>query len=106
MDIVSLKIHCNSILACSSTVSGSVLFHPGDILVHPVLQEFLAVCTDVAGLVKQTILYLNECFGLAKRRYVQIRENIAQMLLCLAVPVAPGEAPNTPAGLPAQALWP
>src|ERR1035437_5365427 len=52
------------------------------ILVHPVLQEFLAVCTDVAGPVKQPILYLDECFGLAKRRYVQVRENIAQMLLC------------------------
>src|SRR5665811_2448496 len=64
------------------TVSGSVLYYPCDILIHPVLQEFLAACTDVAGPVKQPLLYINECFGLSQRRYVQIRENVAQMLLC------------------------
>ena len=69
-------------LPCSFTASGSVLFHPCDILVHSVLQELFAVSTEVAGLVKQPILYMNECFGLAKRRYVQICKNIAQMLLC------------------------
>ncbi|MBI3459535.1 hypothetical protein HY009_01180 [Candidatus Acetothermia bacterium] len=41
-----------------------------------------AARTDVAGIVKQSIFYLDECFGLAKRRYIQIRENVTQMLLC------------------------
>jgi hypothetical protein len=36
--------------------STRVLFYPRDILVHPVLQKLLAACTDVAVLVKQTIL--------------------------------------------------
>ena len=62
--------------------SSIVLFHPCYILVHPVLQELFAVCTDVAGLVKQPILYMDECFGLTKSQYAQKRENVAQMLLC------------------------
>jgi len=35
-----------------------------------------------------------------------VRENIAKMLCAMDVPVAPTETPITPAGLPAQALWP
>jgi len=54
----------------------SVLFHPCDIPIHPVLQKLFAVCTDISGFVKQPISYTDECFGLPKRRHVQICENV------------------------------
>ena len=37
------------------TASVSVFFHPRDIVIHPVLEKFLAGYTDVAGLAKQSI---------------------------------------------------
>src|SRR5450830_1382738 len=66
----------------SFTASGSKLFHPFNIVIHPVLHELHAVSTDITGLVEQTFLCLDERFWLTKRWYVQIRENVAQMLLC------------------------
>src|SRR5450759_2587667 len=64
------------------TKSCGVLFHPGDILIHPVLQKLLAAFTDVAGFVKQPLPCLDKCFGLPKCQYADGHENIAQMLLC------------------------
>src|SRR3990167_3227725 len=57
--------------------SGRVLFQPGNVLVHPALQEFAAVGANIPGRVKQSILGLDEGFRLAQRRDVQIRQHIA-----------------------------
>jgi hypothetical protein len=59
-----------------------VLFHPSDILVHPALEKCLAACSDDPGLVEQPILCVDECFWFAKRRHVQVGEDIPQMLPC------------------------
>ena len=80
-------------------MSGSVPFHPRDVPVHPALQEFPAARTDVAVIVKQAILYLDECFGLAKRRHVQSREHVAQMLLCHGRAGGAGRSAQQPCGL-------
>ena len=53
-----------------------MVFHPRDIVIHLVLEEFLAGCTDVAGLVKQSIPNMDKCFGLSWRWHVQNRENV------------------------------
>ena len=58
-----------------------MFFHPGNILIHPVLQEFFAACADVTRHVKQPFVNLDKYFGLAQCRHVQRRENVAQMLL-------------------------
>ena len=50
-------------------------------MVDPALQEFFAVGANVSSRVKQSVLCLEEGLGLAQRRYVQIRQYIAQMLL-------------------------
>src|ERR1700682_3589867 len=66
---------------CRSVASGSVRANPQGVLVHPGLQKFFAIRVgDVAGTVKQTVLYLNEHFRLAERGYVQIGKHIAQVL--------------------------
>ncbi len=44
--------------------SASVRLHPRNILIHPLLQECLAVGSDVAGTIEQTILGMDECFWL------------------------------------------
>ena len=56
-------------------------FHPGNVLVHPALQKLFAAFTDIAGRVEQAVLRMDESFGLAKRRDIQVSENVAQMLL-------------------------
>jgi hypothetical protein len=80
--VLILFVKCFEKEYAAHTASGCVFFYPGDILIHPVLQEFFAVCADVTGFIKQPILDLNESIGLAKRWYVQSGENVAQMLLC------------------------
>jgi hypothetical protein len=67
--------------ALIAPVSRRMLFHPSDIPIHPTLEKRLAARAEVAGLIEQSFPGLNECFGLAKRRHVQIAKNIAQMLL-------------------------
>ena len=62
-------------------MSVSVLFYPGHILVHPILQELSALLTNIAGTVEQPFLYLDKGFRLAERRHIQIGKNITQMLL-------------------------
>ncbi len=57
--------------------SNSVHFYPGNIVVHPILQEFPAVFADISSPVKQLLLDVDKRFGLTKRRHVQIRENVA-----------------------------
>jgi hypothetical protein len=64
------------------TASADVPFHPSDILVNPALEKSPAAWSDVPGLVEQPVLCVNERFGCAKRRHVQVGEDIAQMLLC------------------------
>ena len=65
------------------TASSSMPLYPGNIKIHPGSQEFSGIYpADIAGLIKKIVLYLNECFRLAKCRHVQVGENVAQMLLC------------------------
>ena len=66
-----------SLPAITFSESGSVLFYPCNIMVHPVLQEIFAAGSDVAGVIKQPVFYLDEYFGLAESRYIQKRENVA-----------------------------
>ena len=61
--------------------SAGELVHPVDITVHPLLKEFLTACANVAGIVEQSLRYVDEGLRLAERRYVQVCENVAQMLL-------------------------
>ena len=58
-----------------------MLFNPGDVAVHPRLQEFFAARTDAAVVVEQVVLGLDKCFRLTQRRHIEIRQGIAQMLL-------------------------
>jgi hypothetical protein len=50
-------------------------------LVQPGLEKFLTTCVDIVSFVKKPILCIDECSGLDKRWHVQIRKNIAQVLL-------------------------
>ena len=54
------------------TASISMPLHPGNIVVHPVLKESPAFCSDLAMFVKQPIPYMDECLGLAKGRNVKV----------------------------------
>src|SRR6185312_12459210 len=57
-------------------------FHPIDIAVHPVLQEFPAVfIADVPILVKQSFFYMYKRFWLTQGRNVQVSQGVAQVLL-------------------------
>jgi hypothetical protein len=58
-----------------------VHLHPGDVSVNPVLRELPAVWADLVACVEQTFLRLDESFGLAERRHVEIRKHVAQVLL-------------------------
>jgi len=60
---------------------GSVSLHPRDISIHPALQEFAAIGPDIALLVEEPFLCVDEGFRLTKRRDIQVRKNVAQMLL-------------------------
>jgi hypothetical protein len=95
-----------SSVAAFSTASASVLSHPGNILVHPVLEAFLAVWADVPSFVKQSLLCMDKRFGLAERRHIQIGKNIAEVLLGHGRADRPDKALKIPAGLPFQALSP
>ena len=65
-----------------NSVSASVLFHPCDRVIHPVLQKFPVVCTAVAAHIKQPLLCMDKMLlvdpALIHPRDVD--ENIAQML--------------------------
>lgn len=50
-------------------------------MIHPALQKFPATFTDVADLVEQSFLRVDECLWLAKSWHIQVSENISQMLL-------------------------
>ena len=43
-----------------------MFFNPGNISIHPILQELFAIRTSLASLIKQTFLGMNERFRLAK----------------------------------------
>src|SRR5690606_4026008 len=62
--------------------STRMLLHPIDELVHPALQELLAVRIRNAALrIEEPIADVQEDLGLAQRRHIQIAERVAQMLL-------------------------
>src|ERR1700730_5017315 len=65
----------------SAAHSAGELVHPVDITVHPLLKEFLTACANVAGIVEQSLRYVDEGLRLAECRCVQVCENVAQMLL-------------------------
>lgn len=58
-----------------------MFFDPGDVLIHPILQELAAALADVARIVKQSVLGLDKRFRLAQCRHVQISQDITQVLL-------------------------
>lgn len=85
--------------------SGCVLLYPRYIPVHPPLEKLPACCADAAICLEQPILRLDKGLGLAKCRHIKICM-VRRCCWATAVPTAPIEMPMTPAGLPAQALWP
>src|SRR4051812_6730839 len=60
---------------------GSVLLHPSYVAVHPALQELLACRANAAVRLEKAFLGLDKRFGLAKRRHVEIGQDVAKMLL-------------------------
>src|SRR5690606_25016162 len=61
--------------------SPGVPFDPGDVGVHPALQEIATALADVAVRVVQAILVLDVGLRLVERRHVQVGEHVAQVLL-------------------------
>src|SRR5690606_22372902 len=70
-----------TLLCAFPMASVNKLFYPGNVPIHPALQELPAVRPDITRIIKQAILYMNKCFRLAKGRHIQVSQHIAQMLL-------------------------
>src|SRR4051812_26743778 len=71
-----------TILVRRGADSGSEAFHPGDVLVHPAVQELARVGVgNVASLVEEPVLDLDVCLGLPEHGHVEIREDGAQVRL-------------------------
>ena len=58
-----------------------VLSDPRHVTIHPALEKFSARGADAAVRVEEAVLHLDEDLRLAKRRYIKIGEDSAQMLL-------------------------
>ena len=58
-----------------------MLSDPRHVTIHPPLQELSARRADAAVRLEEAVLHLDEDLGLAKRRYIKIGEDSAQMLL-------------------------
>ena len=51
-------------------------------MLYEVITEFNCTCVDdIAGLIEKPVLDLYEHFRLAKRRHIQVGEDVSQMLL-------------------------
>ena len=55
-----------------SRPSARMLLHPGDIFVHPGLEELPAVAREFTRGVEQPVFHLDEGFGLTERRNIEV----------------------------------
>lgn len=67
---------CSAAMSRLRRRAGRMQFHPGDVSVHPLLDELLVVIVDVAGVIEVAFLGVNENFGQAHSRNVKAGENI------------------------------
>ena len=58
-----------------------MLAYKCSVLVGPALQKLFAGLSYIAGTVKQALFGMNKGLGMARRRHIQIGQDVAQMLL-------------------------